>query len=56
MGITSSPFEIVQEVQYRDLDTQQHVNNIAYFIYFENIRMAFAKHINGGKLLENVVA
>jgi acyl-CoA thioester hydrolase len=33
------------EVRYRDVDSQRHVNNAAYFTYMEQARLAYMQHL-----------
>lgn len=35
------------DVQWRDMDAFQHVNNISYLVWFERIRIAFMEHFGG---------
>ena len=35
------------EVQWRDMDAFQHVNNISYLVWFERVRIAFMDHFGG---------
>lgn len=35
------------EVQWRDMDAFQHVNNISYLVWFERVRIAFMEHFGG---------
>jgi len=35
------------EVQWRDMDAFQHVNNISYLIWFERVRIAFMERFGG---------
>lgn len=35
------------EVQWRDMDAFQHVNNISYLIWFERVRIAFMDRFGG---------
>ena len=35
------------DVQWRDMDAFQHVNNISYLIWFERIRIAFMERFGG---------
>ncbi len=38
---TDFPVVIEMPVQWGDMDALQHVNNVAYFRYFESVRIAF---------------
>ena len=54
-GMTSSREEFAAghcltleaDVQWRDMDAFQHVNNISYLIWFERIRIAFMERFGG---------
>lgn len=41
MTVTTYPYEIIQEVAFRDIDAMGHVNNAVFFAYFETVRIKF---------------
>src|SRR5437870_12514587 len=54
MGLESSfyaellkgfPVVVVQEVLWGEMDAYEHVNNVAYFRYFENARLEYFKQL-----------
>src|SRR5437870_11424548 len=54
MGLESSfyaellkgfPVVVVQEVLWGEMDAYQHVNNVAYFRYFENSRLEYFRRL-----------
>ncbi len=45
MTQTNFPYEITQEVAFRDIDAMGHVNNAVFFAYFETVRIKFLGEI-----------
>jgi acyl-CoA thioester hydrolase len=43
--LSGYPVVIEQAVQWAEMDSFQHVNNIVYFRYFENARIAYLERI-----------
>jgi acyl-CoA thioester hydrolase len=43
--LSGYPVVIEQSVQWAEMDAFQHVNNIVYFRYFENARIAYLERI-----------
>ncbi|MFP7672781.1 acyl-CoA thioesterase [Marivita sp. S0852] len=43
---TQWPLAIADRVRFAELDPLNHVNNVAYLIWFESARVAYFKHIN----------
>jgi acyl-CoA thioester hydrolase len=43
--LSSYPLVIEQAVQWAEMDAFEHVNNIVYFRYFENARIAYLERI-----------
>lgn len=41
MTYTNYPYEIEQEVAFRDIDAMGHVNNAVFFAYFETVRIKY---------------
>jgi acyl-CoA thioester hydrolase len=41
------PFSHFDEVRFADLDTQGHLNNVAFLVFVESARMAYAASIVG---------
>jgi acyl-CoA thioester hydrolase len=39
------PVIVVQEVIWGDMDSYQHVNNVVYFRYFENVRVEYMRQL-----------
>ena len=39
-------FKIEIKVRFRDVDSMGHANNAIYFTYFEEVRIAYGRHLN----------
>jgi acyl-CoA thioester hydrolase len=46
------PVVVVQEVVWGDMDSYQHVNNVVYFRYFENVRLEYVRRIGWDAIKE----
>jgi acyl-CoA thioester hydrolase len=46
------PFPVTQQVYWGEMDAFNHVNNVAYFRYFETGRICFFNHTGIWKLFE----
>ena len=52
-GINDWAFGFADVVRYRDLDTYNHVNNVVYHSWFEDIRVMFFDHLDLNRHSQN---
>lgn len=50
--LAECPVTVEQDVAWGEMDAYQHVNNVAYFRYFENARIPWLERIGWMKLRE----
>jgi acyl-CoA thioester hydrolase len=50
--ISAYPFQLGQDIIWRDMDANAHVNNAVYFRYFEDVRMALLQEVGAMDLLQ----
>ena len=48
------PVFVEQDIAWGDMDAYQHVNNVVYFRYFENVRIPWLDRIGWMKLREEI--
>ncbi|MET1253575.1 acyl-CoA thioesterase [Aliikangiella maris] len=52
LNIDAMDFQITQAIDWGDMDAFQHVNNVVYFRYFENVRIAYFEEIGMNQYMQ----